>query len=105
MRADPHRARAFRFGWLPALVAPALLGGLSTIGPAKPPPYVAEGAKFSNQALSDAIANEDLPAFATHFSVPIIFIQGSDDLLTTTSVVKDYFNRIVAQLRSLGIVH
>lgn len=60
------------------------------------PPYIAAGEKFSNHALSDALASEDLPAFATHFEVPIVFIQGSDDLLTTTSVVRDYFNQIAA---------
>ena len=62
----------------------------------RPPPYIAAGAKLSNQALSDELAREDLPAFATHFAVPIIFIQGSDDLLTTTAVVKEYFDRIAA---------
>ncbi len=60
------------------------------------PPYIAAGAEFSHRFLDDAFAREDLPAFATHFSVPLIFIQGSADLWTTSSVVKDYFDDIVA---------
>jgi pimeloyl-ACP methyl ester carboxylesterase len=61
------------------------------------PAYVQAGMQFSNRVLSDAIEKEDLPAFATDFSVPVIFIQGSDDLLTTTSVVRSYFNQIVSR--------
>ena len=60
------------------------------------PPYIAAGENFSHRVLDDGFAREDLPTFATQFSVPIIFIQGSDDLWTTTSVVKDYFDHIVA---------
>jgi pimeloyl-ACP methyl ester carboxylesterase len=61
------------------------------------PAYVQAGMDFSNRVLSDAIEKEDLPAFATKFSVPVIFIQGSEDLLTTTSVVRNYFNQIVSR--------
>jgi pimeloyl-ACP methyl ester carboxylesterase len=60
------------------------------------PSYVMAGAQFSGRALFDAIGQVDMDRFATHFSIPIIFIQGSDDLLTTTSVVRAYFERIVA---------
>jgi pimeloyl-ACP methyl ester carboxylesterase len=60
------------------------------------PPYIQAGAKFSNRMLFNAIGKEDMSTFATQFAVPVIFIQGSDDLLTTTSVVKAYFERIVA---------
>jgi pimeloyl-ACP methyl ester carboxylesterase len=64
--------------------------------PPVPPPYIAAGENFSHGALDDAFAREDLPAFATQFPVPIIFIHGSDDLWTTTSVVRDYFDHIDA---------
>jgi pimeloyl-ACP methyl ester carboxylesterase len=60
------------------------------------PSYLAAGIKLSSATLSPGIAKENLPNFATEFSVPIIFIQGYDDLLTTTEVVKDYFNSIAA---------
>jgi pimeloyl-ACP methyl ester carboxylesterase len=39
---------------------------------------------------------EHLPAFATRFAVPVTFIQGANDLVTTTSEVRAYFNRIVS---------
>jgi pimeloyl-ACP methyl ester carboxylesterase len=60
------------------------------------PPYIAAGEQFSHNSLDDAFTKEDLPAFATHFSAPIIFIQGRDDLWTTTSVVRDYYDHIAA---------
>lgn len=59
-------------------------------------PYFQAGAEFSGRALFDAVGREDMTSFATRFDVPVIFIQGSDDLLTTTSAVKSYFNQIVA---------
>ena len=46
--------------------------------------------------LFDAIGREDMVALATRFAVPEVFIQGNDDLLTTTSVVKEYFEEIDA---------
>jgi pimeloyl-ACP methyl ester carboxylesterase len=58
--------------------------------------YFQGGAEFSGRVLFDAIGREDMSSFATRFAVPVIFIQGSDDLLTTTSVVKSYFNQIAA---------
>ena len=58
--------------------------------------YFQAGAKFSGHVLFDAIGREDIASFATRFAVPVIFIQGGDDLLTTKSVVKSYFNQIVA---------
>ena len=60
------------------------------------PPYIQAGAEFSNRMLFNAIGKEDMSTFATQLAVPVIFIQGSDDLLTTTSVVKAYFETIVA---------
>jgi pimeloyl-ACP methyl ester carboxylesterase len=58
--------------------------------------YFQAGAEFSGHVLFDAIGREDMTSFATRFAIPVIFIQGGDDLLTTTSVVKSYFNQIVA---------
>jgi pimeloyl-ACP methyl ester carboxylesterase len=49
------------------------------------PAYIRAGLEFSNRALSDQIDKEDLPAFATTFAVPVVLIQGKEDLLTTTS--------------------
>lgn len=61
-----------------------------------PPPYIQAGAQFSGRMLFDAIGRENMGAFATQFAVPVVFIQGSDDLLTTTSVVREYFEKITS---------
>jgi pimeloyl-ACP methyl ester carboxylesterase len=61
-----------------------------------PPPYIQAGAQFSGRMLFDAIGREDMTVFAKQFTVPVVFIQGADDLLTTTSVVKQYFEEIKA---------
>lgn len=61
------------------------------------PAYIQAGVKFSQRMLSQAMAQEDLPAFATRFAVPVIFIQGANDLVTTTSEVRAYFNQIVSR--------
>jgi pimeloyl-ACP methyl ester carboxylesterase len=64
---------------------------------AQPPPaYILAGVQFSGRALYDAIGNEDVARFSTRFAVPMVFIQGSDDLLTTTSMVKAYSETIEA---------
>jgi pimeloyl-ACP methyl ester carboxylesterase len=62
----------------------------------EPPAYIEAGLAFSLRTLSETLAREDLPKFATRFAVPIVFIQGSDDLLTTTAVVRTYFSEITA---------
>ena len=45
---------------------------------------------------SGMIDEEDLPAFATTFRVPFVFIRSEVDLLTTTSVVQSYFDHIAS---------
>jgi len=66
-----------------------------------PPAYIQAGAQFSNRLLFDAIGKEDMDTFATHYALPVFFIQGSDDLLTTTSVVKQYVREIEAPSKAL----
>jgi pimeloyl-ACP methyl ester carboxylesterase len=56
---------------------------------------------FSGRALFDAIGAEDTRNVTRKFAVPVIFIQGTDDLLTTTSVVKSYLHEIEAPKKEL----
>jgi pimeloyl-ACP methyl ester carboxylesterase len=77
----------------PSKVNPQVCAGEKLISP---PPYIHAGAQFSGRMLFDAIGQEDMNAFAKVFAVPVVFIQGSDDALTTTSVVKQYFEEIKA---------
>ena len=60
------------------------------------PQYLDDGEEFSYRLLGAAMDKEDMPALATRFSVPIVLIQGQADLLTTTSVVREYFDQMQA---------
>jgi pimeloyl-ACP methyl ester carboxylesterase len=66
-----------------------------------PPAYIQAGAQFSSRLLSEAIGKEDLETWATHFALPVFFMQGRDDVLTTTSVVKQYVEKIEAPSKAL----
>lgn len=64
---------------------------------AKPEPaYEQAGAQFSGRMLFGAIVKQDINEFAKRLAVPLVLIQGRDDLLTTTSVVKEYFEEVSA---------
>jgi len=54
------------------------------------------GNKFSLNALFKDMMSTDLRSLGTKFQVPMIFIQGGDDNLTPTSVVKEYYASIDA---------
>lgn len=66
-----------------------------------PPAYIQAGAQFSSRLLSEAIGQEDLEAWNTHFALPVFFIQGREDVLTTTSVAKAYVERMRAPSKAL----
>jgi pimeloyl-ACP methyl ester carboxylesterase len=66
-----------------------------------PPTYIQAGAQFSGRLLSEVIGREDLQRWATHFEVPVFFIQGREDVLTTTSVVAAYVDEIEAPTKAL----
>ena len=38
----------------------------------------------------------DLPALGTQFSIPVFFVQGSEDLVTLPEVAKRYFDSVTA---------
>jgi pimeloyl-ACP methyl ester carboxylesterase len=59
-------------------------------------PYLRNGAEFSQALMLPAMLNEDAFAIATHFDVPVIFIQGETDIITPTALARDYFDRIEA---------
>jgi pimeloyl-ACP methyl ester carboxylesterase len=66
-----------------------------------PPTYIQAGAQFSSRLLSEAIGRENLETWATHYDVPVFFIQGREDVLTTTSVVAEYVQKIEAPSKAL----
>ncbi|WNG34411.1 alpha/beta hydrolase [Archangium violaceum] len=46
----------------------------------------------------------DLPKLGTHFEMPVYLIQGTEDLVTPTSVTRRYFERITAPHKELIMV-
>jgi pimeloyl-ACP methyl ester carboxylesterase len=53
-------------------------------------------AQFSQEALWGEMIADDLPSLGLEFDAPVVFIQGTDDILTVTAVAKDYFDSIEA---------
>lgn len=60
------------------------------------PGYLAEGRQFSADVLGKYMPIVNLPALGTDFEVPIFFFQGKQDLITTTSIVRKYYDKITA---------
>jgi pimeloyl-ACP methyl ester carboxylesterase len=60
------------------------------------PAYLAEGTAFSHETLGDAIVEQDLRALGSEFDTAIFFLQGEFDLITTSSVVRAYYDTIEA---------
>jgi pimeloyl-ACP methyl ester carboxylesterase len=74
-------------------------------GPRPPPPaYIEAGRRFSDRTLSDQFVKEDLRASGNRFQVPIVLIQGSEDLITTTSAVQAFFDTIVAPSKEFVVL-
>jgi pimeloyl-ACP methyl ester carboxylesterase len=42
----------------------------------------------------------DLPALGSDFGVPVFFFQGDLDFITTTSIVRDYYEDITAPAKN-----
>jgi len=54
------------------------------------------GAQFSQVALWREMIADDLPSFGLKLDTPVVFIQGTKDILTVTAIAKDYFDSIEA---------
>jgi pimeloyl-ACP methyl ester carboxylesterase len=62
------------------------------------------GADFSQGLLWSAILADDLPSLGLDFEVPMYFLQGSEDLVTETDLVRAYFERIHAPAKDLVVL-
>jgi pimeloyl-ACP methyl ester carboxylesterase len=65
---------------------------------------VREGAIFSQGLMLRPMLDEDIPAAGTTFAMPMVFIQGSEDLLCPPSLVQDYMDRIAAPHKRLIVL-
>jgi pimeloyl-ACP methyl ester carboxylesterase len=54
------------------------------------------GLNFSRGVLAPALMDVDLPALGPKFGVPVVIIQGSEDLTAPTALTRQYFDSIVA---------
>lgn len=54
------------------------------------------GMEYSQRSMYRALLQVNLLALGNKFEVPVIFVQGSDDLVVVTALVKDYFDSISA---------
>ena len=61
-------------------------------------------AKFSQEAMWAEMLADDLPALGLKFDVPVVFILGSEDLVTPTPLAVDYFNSIEAPSKNLRVL-
>jgi len=57
--------------------------------------YVAAGVEYSQRVMSKPLLEEDI-AHVTSFAVPVILVQGSEDLVTPTALANRYFDMITA---------
>jgi pimeloyl-ACP methyl ester carboxylesterase len=60
--------------------------------------------QFVGQKGDGMFSQVDLPKLGTTFDVPVFFIQGSEDILTSPEVTKRYFESISAPQKELVIV-
>lgn len=75
-------------------VAPLLLGSRG----------VPADAQFSQETMWAELLADDLPARGFFFTVPVVMIQGSEDLVTATPLAKDYFERIEAPAKQFVLL-
>ena len=59
-------------------------------------PGITPAVQFSMSTLWPDIVRDDLPALGLRFEVPVVFIQGTEDITTVTALAKTYFDRVDA---------
>ena len=57
---------------------------------------VREGIAFSQNLMLEPMLDEVVPELGTDFEIPVFFIQGSEDKLSPTSMVRQYYDSISA---------
>jgi pimeloyl-ACP methyl ester carboxylesterase len=59
---------------------------------------------FSINALYDALMAYDVRHLGTRFEIPMIYLQGADDIQTPTALVEEYFKEIEAPEKALVLL-
>jgi pimeloyl-ACP methyl ester carboxylesterase len=60
--------------------------------------------RTGEKSLTPILMQTDLRAANTVFSVPVFFIEGEDDIITPTDLVKDYLAKVQAPVKKLDVV-
>jgi pimeloyl-ACP methyl ester carboxylesterase len=59
-------------------------------------PGITPAVQFSLSTMWPDMVKDDLPSLGLRFEVPVVFIQGTEDITTVTALAKAYFDRIDA---------
>lgn len=65
---------------------------------------VREGIAFSQNLMLEPMLNEVVPELGTDFKIPVYFIQGSEDKLSPTSMVRQYYDSISAPEKKMIVL-
>lgn len=65
---------------------------------------VREGIAFSQNLMLEPMLDEVVPELGTDFEIPVFFIQGSEDKLSPTSMVRQYYNSISAPAKKMIVL-
>lgn len=65
---------------------------------------VRQGIAFSQNLMLEPMLDEVVPELGTDFEVPVIFIQGSEDKLSPTSMVRHYYDSISAPEKKMIVL-
>ena len=65
---------------------------------------VREGIAFSQDLMLEPMLDEVVPEVGTDFEIPVFFIQGSEDKLSPTSMVRQYYDSISAPKKKMIIL-
>ena len=67
-------------------------------------PAITPAVQFSMSTLWPDIVKDDLASLGLRFDVPVVFIQGEEDITTVTALARDYFDRIEAPRKRFVIL-
>ena len=65
---------------------------------------VREGIAFSQDLMLEPMLDEVVPESGTSFEIPVLFIQGSEDKLSPTSMVRQYYDAISAPKKKMIVL-
>jgi pimeloyl-ACP methyl ester carboxylesterase len=92
---DPGRLEWPRTAGLPWALIQSRLGLLREI----------PGEAFNVSVMMPTLMGVDVPALGDRFEVPIVFIQGTEDLNVGTDLVRSYFDSLSAPRKELVLLH